>query len=516
MGTSGRPQLFAGLFLVLALFALGCSGSGGDAKDGSDTVQGQDTGLTPDAPGGQDLMADYGAPVEQVVGPEGGTVDGPGTVVLEVPANALGEEIKLEVAVTSETPPAETVTPAGPVVEFGPAGTTFTTPVTVTLPYDEDALGGPGNEAKVKLWWAESVDGPWEALETTVDTEANVVSAQVTHFSFGVAGLVPCVPHCGGDVCGDDGCGGSCGTCEGENDSCIEGRCIPQGTPTQGPLWGHLGKDDLYFDFEGGTATNDPTRSDLAFEHTAIIGDWWISSLVMKGAFLNPDKDGVRDFGLFSEVLNADGLDLQDQTFEPEAGFVYVLRSNQDKLVKIQIMKTNFKLGDEGAPSVDFIYMYDNFVDTLPPAPRFVRVLENSFDRGSGKQVELGRVDFAEEPVELVVTAPPSNVDINFGEAIDLPVDAGQAYDRGLLEVVRVDQAGFSAQLTFSSFGQDPFNRAYSPITNPIGQLITEPGTYELRAVPLADGQTGYFKDHSGNELTTWPAAVRIIYQPAL
>jgi hypothetical protein len=39
-------------------------------------------------------------------------------------------------------------------------------------------------------------------------------------------GACSCTPDCGTDVCGDDGCGGSCGTCEGANDSCVNGQCV--------------------------------------------------------------------------------------------------------------------------------------------------------------------------------------------------------------------------------------------------------------------------------------------------
>jgi hypothetical protein len=46
----------------------------------------------------------------------------------------------------------------------------------------------------------------------------------------------PCVPDCDGKVCGDDGCGGSCGTCKFESDApiCWQGGCvaIPSCTPS--------------------------------------------------------------------------------------------------------------------------------------------------------------------------------------------------------------------------------------------------------------------------------------------
>jgi len=42
----------------------------------------------------------------------------------------------------------------------------------------------------------------------------------------------PCVPDCTGRVCGDDGCGGSCGECENAEDVCdLDGQCVPYSVP---------------------------------------------------------------------------------------------------------------------------------------------------------------------------------------------------------------------------------------------------------------------------------------------
>ncbi len=38
----------------------------------------------------------------------------------------------------------------------------------------------------------------------------------------------PCQPTCDGKECGDDGCGGECGPCQGEQDACIENTCVCQ------------------------------------------------------------------------------------------------------------------------------------------------------------------------------------------------------------------------------------------------------------------------------------------------
>jgi len=43
-----------------------------------------------------------------------------------------------------------------------------------------------------------------------------------------------CAPSCGSSVCGDDGCGGSCGSC-GINEECQAGQCVTTVGPDAGP-----------------------------------------------------------------------------------------------------------------------------------------------------------------------------------------------------------------------------------------------------------------------------------------
>lgn len=38
--------------------------------------------------------------------------------------------------------------------------------------------------------------------------------------------VTPCVPACAGKECGSDGCGGSCGTCDAETETCSESNCF--------------------------------------------------------------------------------------------------------------------------------------------------------------------------------------------------------------------------------------------------------------------------------------------------
>jgi MYXO-CTERM domain-containing protein len=42
-----------------------------------------------------------------------------------------------------------------------------------------------------------------------------------------------CTPSCGTNVCGDNGCGGSCGSC-GANEECQAGQCVPTAGPDAG------------------------------------------------------------------------------------------------------------------------------------------------------------------------------------------------------------------------------------------------------------------------------------------
>ncbi|MBI2388469.1 MAG: CAP domain-containing protein [Deltaproteobacteria bacterium] len=57
-----------------------------------------------------------------------------------------------------------------------------------------------------------------------------------------------CAPSCGGRVCGDDGCGGSCGSCGG-GQTCSGGKCVTPPPPDAGP------KDSGAPDATGGDAS---------------------------------------------------------------------------------------------------------------------------------------------------------------------------------------------------------------------------------------------------------------------
>ncbi|MCK6574532.1 hypothetical protein L6V77_25920 [Myxococcota bacterium] len=124
--------------------------------------------------------------VAAMVGPEGGRVEHPGGAALDVPAGALGAPVEVSI---EDTPPPEAAgasTPVGAAFILGPAGQTFAAPVRVTLPIPADAGPGPFG-----LFIAPGPEGPFAALETTVDGSGTRASAATTHFSVVLAATPP-------------------------------------------------------------------------------------------------------------------------------------------------------------------------------------------------------------------------------------------------------------------------------------------------------------------------------------
>jgi hypothetical protein len=68
---------------------------------------------------------------------------------------------------------------------------------------------------------------------TSVGNSSGVKRATEVSYGLSGAGIGACVTSCAGKVCGDDGCGGSCGSCAA-NQSCVAGACVdnPITSPT--------------------------------------------------------------------------------------------------------------------------------------------------------------------------------------------------------------------------------------------------------------------------------------------
>lgn len=112
-----------------------------------------------------------------VIGPGGGEIEA-GDVVLVIPAGALPSDVEISVE-----PVDESELPDGVLIayDFGPDGLEFDEPVELTIQYDDTGLSLE-QEQDVAIHLLQS-DGTLLALPTVVDTDANTVTALITHFS---------------------------------------------------------------------------------------------------------------------------------------------------------------------------------------------------------------------------------------------------------------------------------------------------------------------------------------------
>ncbi len=92
-------------------------------------------------------------------------------------------------------PPPEDAYIIGLVYDFKPAGATFVPPIELTFSYDPaDIPEGVAEEDLVIAYYDEEA-GEWVVLESVVDTEANLIVAEIGHFTaFAVLGYEVVVP----------------------------------------------------------------------------------------------------------------------------------------------------------------------------------------------------------------------------------------------------------------------------------------------------------------------------------
>lgn len=164
------------LYVVAAIFALGISFSGcGESPAGPLHPTRAENGLI----GGTLQLVGQLLPIldtvsEETIGPEGGTLEIAGGHSLHFPAGALEDTI----TVTAVRDPLKIL------VDFGPEGLVFPDSARPVLTYSYSGTGllglvNPGGLAIVYL------DGGSiaEVLPSDVDTQAQVVRAELSHFS---------------------------------------------------------------------------------------------------------------------------------------------------------------------------------------------------------------------------------------------------------------------------------------------------------------------------------------------
>ncbi|MBD3348853.1 MAG: hypothetical protein GF400_06615 [Candidatus Eisenbacteria bacterium] len=119
---------------------------------------------------------------EGTVGAAGGTVEIDDEIALDIPAGALGGDTSFTIDEnTSPTPPDPPNGFVSSAYTIEPSGTQFGADATVTIDYDPSAVGR-ADEGDVVICCDEGSE-TWTELTTTVDTQANQASAQVSHLS---------------------------------------------------------------------------------------------------------------------------------------------------------------------------------------------------------------------------------------------------------------------------------------------------------------------------------------------
>ena len=115
-----------------------------------------------------------------------------------------------------------------------------TEPPLDTVIAPEDTLAPPEDVLHQDFGPEDTLAPPEDVLHQDFGPEDTLAPPEdVLHQDFGPEGpptedtLVPpedtpCVPDCDGIECGDDGCGGACGTCGGPQDLCVDGLCLCQ------------------------------------------------------------------------------------------------------------------------------------------------------------------------------------------------------------------------------------------------------------------------------------------------
>jgi uncharacterized delta-60 repeat protein len=143
------------IFAFLALVACG----GGDTEGGGNNP--------PPPPSG--------------IGTAGGVVTGPNGTKVEIPAGALTAITAIAIEQTSSGAPSLPAgySALGSMFAFTPHGTTFATPVTLTLPFDPATVPAGRTPALFKT----NTQGQWEEVPSA-SFGATTVTAQITGFSF--------------------------------------------------------------------------------------------------------------------------------------------------------------------------------------------------------------------------------------------------------------------------------------------------------------------------------------------
>ena len=142
---------------------------------------------------GHPPQADDERAAKLVAKASGGKVHHPKGIMVDIPADALGFDAEITITAGHRVEGSgyraqgaghgKKLVSITAGVEFGPDGTIFNKPVTISIPYDPARLAiGVGETELAVFWWNPSRQ-EWEEMPSSVDTRLKLVSAQASHFS---------------------------------------------------------------------------------------------------------------------------------------------------------------------------------------------------------------------------------------------------------------------------------------------------------------------------------------------
>jgi len=135
---------------------------------------------------GVSLMIPGKVSLSSVVTSEGGTVEAPGKIVIDVPSHAVRGSVKIAVEEVDPPKLPEGITGVGRAYDLGANCTGFNAPVRVTLYYTEDELkkANVTDPSNVKILTYDETEKIWYIhLSTSVDAAKRSVTTYLTHFS---------------------------------------------------------------------------------------------------------------------------------------------------------------------------------------------------------------------------------------------------------------------------------------------------------------------------------------------
>ena len=155
-----------------------------DEEIKADYEKRQYTAIEPTNSLGTEETTPYDA-TETVIAVDGGTVANTAdTVEVTIPADALSSDTDVTIETGEDTGSFQVqgAEPVDYIYDFGPEGTEFSSPVTLTFNYDDTEMTLE-EENNLDIYYYNTETSLWEAQGAIVDTTLNILTLSVDHFS---------------------------------------------------------------------------------------------------------------------------------------------------------------------------------------------------------------------------------------------------------------------------------------------------------------------------------------------